>query len=94
MIIEKRVPLKERYVRYNQAKFMNKNLQRAIMNRSRLLNTYRKGKTEATASACKRQINHCVKLLRKTKKEFYNNLNAKYNLNAKHIIKNKLFGKP
>ena len=66
---------------------MNKNLQRAILNCSRLFDTYRKGKTEATVSACKRQINHCVKLLRKTKKEFYNNLNAN------HIIKNKLFGK-
>ena len=38
MILEKKAPLKERYVRYNQVKFMNKNLQKAIMNRSRLLN--------------------------------------------------------
>ena len=42
MMLEKKAPLKERYVRYNQAKFINKNLQKAIMNRSRLLN--RKGK--------------------------------------------------
>ena len=35
MILEKKAPLKERYVRYNQAKFMNKILQKAIMNRSR-----------------------------------------------------------
>ena len=48
MILEKKVPLKKRYVRYNQAKFMNKNLQNAIMNRSRLLNRYRKEKAEAT----------------------------------------------
>ena len=38
MILEKKAPLKGRYVRYNQVKFMNKNLQKAIMNRSRLLN--------------------------------------------------------
>ena len=31
MILEKKAPLKERYVRYNQAKFMNKNLQKAIV---------------------------------------------------------------
>ena len=43
MILEKKAPLKERYVRYNQAKVMNKILQKAIMNRSRLLN--RKGKS-------------------------------------------------
>ena len=48
------MPLKERYVRCNQAKFMNKILQKAIMNRSRLLNRYRKEKTEATRSAYKR----------------------------------------
>ena len=55
MTLEKKAPSKERYVRYNQAKFMNKILQKAIMNRSRLLNTYRKEKTEATRSAYKRQ---------------------------------------
>ena len=87
MILEKKAPLKERYVRYNQAKFMSKILQEAIMNRSRLLNRYRKEKTEATRSAYKRQRNFCVKLLRITKKEFFNNLNVKY------ITENKLFWK-
>ena len=87
MILEKKVPSKERYVRYNQAKFMNKNLQKAIMNRSSLLNRYREEETEATSTAYKRQRNFCVKLLRKTKKEFYNNLNVKY------ITENKLFWK-
>ena len=71
MILEKKAPLKERYVRYNQAKFMSKILQEAIMNRSRLLNRYRKEKTEATRSAYKRQRNFCVKLLRIAKKEFF-----------------------
>ena len=37
MVLEKAAPLKERFVRYNQAKVMNKNLQKAIMNRSRLI---------------------------------------------------------
>ena len=55
------------------------------MNRSRLLNRYRKEKTEVTRSAYKRQRNFSMKLLRKTKEEFYNNLNAKY------ITKNKFF---
>ena len=66
---------------------MNKILQKVIMNRSRLLNRYRKEKTEATRSTYKRQRNFCVKLSRKTKKEFYNNLNVKY------ITENKLFWK-
>ena len=55
------------------------------MNRFRLLNRYRKEKTEVTRSAYKRRRSFCVKLLRKTKKEFYNNLNVKY------ITENKLF---
>ena len=67
--------------------FMNKPLQKAIMNRSRLLNKYRKEKTEETKLAYKKQRNFCVKLLRKTKKEFYNNLNVKC------ITDNKLFWK-
>ena len=87
MVLEKKAALKERYVRYNQAKFMNKILQKAIMNRSRFLNRYRKEKTEATRSAHQRQRNFCVELLRKTKKDFYNNLNVKY------ITENKLFWK-
>ena len=47
---------------------MNKILQKAIMNRYRLLNRYRKEKTEATRSAYIRQRNFCVKPLRKIKK--------------------------
>ena len=65
---------------------MNKNLQKAIMNCSRLLKRYKKKKAEANGSAYKRQ-NFCVKLLRKTSKELYNNLNVKY------ITENKLFWK-
>ena len=42
IIIVKTAPLKERYVRYTLAKFMNKNFAKAIMNRSMLLNRYRK----------------------------------------------------
>ena len=53
-LLEKKATLKERYVKHNQDKFINKILQKTIMNRSRLLNRYRKGKTGATRSACKR----------------------------------------
>ena len=42
MILEKNAPLKKSYVRYNPAKFMNKNLRKAVMNRSKLLDRYRK----------------------------------------------------
>ena len=55
MMLGKKAPSTENYVRYKQAKFMNKILQKAFMNRSRLLNRYRKEKTEAIRSAYKRQ---------------------------------------
>ena len=51
IILEKKVRLKKRYARYNQAKFMNKNFQKAIMNRSKL-NRYKKKKTEASRFLC------------------------------------------
>ena len=77
-ILERKAPLEERYDRYNPVKFMNKNLQKAILNCSRMLNRYRREKIEASRSAYKRQINFCVKLPRKTTKEFYNDLNVKH----------------
>ena len=61
-VLQKKAPIKEKHVRYNQAMFMNKPLQKAIMNRSRLLNKYRKKKTEETKLAYKKQRNFFVKL--------------------------------
>ena len=55
------------------------------MNCSSLLNRYRKEKTEGIRSAYNRQIIFCVKLLRKTKKEFCNKLNIKYITENKHF---------
>ena len=50
MVLEKKAPLKKRYARYNQVKFMNKYLQNSIMNRCRLINRFGKEKTEATTT--------------------------------------------
>ena len=62
MVLEKLAPLKERY---NQAPVMTKNLRKAIMNRSRLLNRCRKEKTVAIKSAYRKETEEfCVKLLR------------------------------
>ena len=56
---------------------MRKNLRKAIMTRTRLLNKYRKDSSAGNLFAYKRQINFCVKLLRKSKIDFYNNLKVK-----------------
>ena len=47
------------------------------MTRTRLLNKYRKDTSAGNLFAYKRQINFCFKLLRKSKIDFYNNLNLK-----------------
>ena len=86
-IIDELVPLKEKHLRNNDAMFMNKLLRKAIMKRSRLLNRYRRKKDTSSRLAYKKQHNFCVKLLGKSKKDFYNNLDVKY------ITDNKLFWK-
>ena len=54
MILEKKTSLKKWYARYNPAiiNFMNKNLQKAIMTRSRLLNRYKKEKESRSSQIC------------------------------------------
>ena len=56
---------------------MNKQLRKAIMTWTRLLNKYRKDNSAGNLFALKRKRNLCIKLLRKYKKYFYNNLNVK-----------------
>ena len=56
---------------------MSKQFRKAIMTRTRLLNKYRKDNNAGNLFAYKRQRNFSVKLLRKSKKNLYNNLNVK-----------------
>ena len=76
MILNKHAPLKKRYIRANNSPFMNSMLCKAIMVRSKLRNIYLKSKTIDSREAYKKQRNYCVSLLRKTKKEFYENLDV------------------
>ena len=64
--LNKHAPLKRRYVRANNSPFMNKELYKAIMVRSRLRNKSLKLKTIESREAYKRQRNYCVSLIRKT----------------------------
>ena len=76
-LLNSHATLKEKYIRYNQAVFMNKQLRKVIMTRTRLLNKLRKFNCPENQLAYKRQRNYCVKLLKRPKKDFYNNLNVK-----------------
>ena len=52
---------------------MNKEPKKAIMTRTCLLNKYRKDNSAGNLLSYKGQRNLCVKLLRKSRKDFYNN---------------------
>ena len=55
--------IKKKLVRCNQAAFVNKNLRKAIMKRSRLFNKCRKKRAISLYIAYKKQQNICVKIL-------------------------------
>ena len=76
-LLESHAPIKEKCIRCNQAPFMNKSVRKAIMVRTRLLNKFRKENSFISELACKRQRNFCTTLIKKTKRSFHNDLNAK-----------------
>ena len=57
-------------LRYNNDRFMAKELRKAIMLRSKFLNTYNKDKTHFNWQKHKHQRNFCLNILRKTKEIF------------------------
>ena len=56
---------------------MTKTLRKAIMFRSRLKNTYIRKRNDKNWENYKKQRNFCVELLRKTKPEYFKNVNVK-----------------
>ena len=76
-VLNKSAPLKKKYLRANHSRFVNKELNKATMQRSRLRNEYLKDKTRTARIAYKKQRNVCVSILRKSKKRYYQNLDGK-----------------
>ena len=66
---------------------MNKDISTAIMNRTRLRNTFLKSRSFEDKAAYNKQRNYCVPLVRKTKTDYYNNLDHK------KVVGNKPFWK-
>ena len=87
VVLERHAPLKQKYTRANQAPFMNKELQKAIMLRSKLHNRLNKLKTKQANMDYKKQRNLCIYLLRKAKRDYYSRLDPS------KITDNKNFGK-
>ena len=73
-VFEIRVPIKHKYLRLNQSLFMNKEISKATMNRTRLRNRFLRTRCIGDKEAYNKQRNYCVSLIRKTKQQYYNNL--------------------
>ena len=86
-VVNRIAPLKNRFIRATQASFMNKEIQRAVLVRSKVRKKFLKSRSKSDKKAYNKQRNKCVSLLRKTKKAYYSNLNVK------DIVDNKKFWK-
>ena len=75
-LLESHAPMKEKYVRRNQVPFMKKSIRKAFLVRTKPLNKFRKENSFINELEYKRQRNFCTTLIKKTKRNFYNNLNV------------------
>ena len=76
-VLNKFAPLKKKYLKADHSRFVNKELNKVIIQRSRFRNECLKDKTRAARIAYNKQRNVCVSILRKSKKSYYENLSTK-----------------
>ena len=74
--IQRHAPLKKRYIRANQAPFINKKINKEMMKRSRLKNKFLNAKNDIDRKAYNKQCNLCISLIRSEKKNFFSNINT------------------
>ena len=74
--IQKHAPIKQRYVRANQAPFIDKTINKEIMKRSRHRNKSLNRKSDIDRRAYNKQRNLCLSLLRREKKNFFDNIST------------------
>ena len=86
-ILDKYAPIKQKYLRVNEAPFMTKELHRAIMKRSRLRNNFLGTKSQEDRLKYKKQKNFCKKLLRTTKILYFSYLDIR------KLVENRSFWK-
>ena len=75
--LDRFAPYEKKCLRGINMSFMNKSLSRAFMRRNQLRSKYLKKRSATNRLAYAKQRNFCVSLLRKTKKDYYANLNEK-----------------
>ena len=84
--LDSRAPKKQKYVRSNHSPFINKTILKAIIDRSRL-RKFLKTRSNEDKKAYNKQRSYCLTLVRKAKKDYYNNLDHQ------NVTDNKTFWK-
>ena len=72
-VLNQHDPMKEKFMRGNNAPLMNRTLSKTFMHTSKLKNRYNQNPTEVNKISYNKQRNYCVSLLRKEKRKYYNN---------------------
>ena len=75
-VLDTHAPLKKKSLRTKNSPFMTKQLRKMIMNRSRCKHSYHKNQTVGNWERYRKLRNECVKLTKKVKREYYQNLDV------------------
>ena len=67
--------------------FMSRALSKEVITRTRLQNNFLNDRSEENKRKYSKQHNYCVSLLRKSKSEYFGNLNEKKSALTKHSVK-------
>ena len=76
-VLDMHAPRKSKFVRGSHSPFMNRELSKAIMTRTRFRNKFFKEKTVENRKNYNKHRNYCVTLLRKAKKKYYDSRDEK-----------------
>ena len=86
-VLKNNSPIKGKMLRRNNNSFMSKNFRKAVMHRSKFKNCFNNCHIYENWCNYKTQRNYCIRLLRKTKQQYFKNLKLNDNLtNSKTIF--------
>ena len=86
-VLDKHSPQRKQYLRPNHKPFMNNEISKGIMTRTRLQNRFLKNRSIRNRDLFRKQRNLCVSVLRESKKDYFSNLNVKQITDNKHFWK-------
>ena len=86
-VLNKHAPVKCKMIRANNAPFMNKEVRKIIMARSRGKNKYNKNRTPENWEEYRLLRNKCVQAVKETKKNYFKNLDINFTSDCKNFWK-------